>query len=286
MSYRGRFSKGCESCRARKVKVSGCPLSNTPTTTSFACTDLCADICYQCDEAKPSCGRCSRLQLDCAYRDQDSLLFRNETSVAAQRAEDSWRKRSKLNLRENSEKSTGQSLRKAPSSATLKGLGRSIAGKVRSSLPSQDEAGTIDLGHEPVVDIQTLAISPAIEPELCEVAYARFLYDFVTHGSSKKVPGEPSDGIFTFVPALYERAPPNSILVTITRAVSYINFANRCNSSEAAARGEELFGRGIRMLSQAVSDKQKAASDEVLCSTYLMGVYEVRPASSFYFCLA
>lgn len=207
-------------------------------------------------------------------------MFRNETSVAAQRAEDSWRKRSKLNLRENGEASRSQGLRKASSSATLKDLGRSIAGKVRSSLPSQDEtSGTPDVEFEPAAQLQTLAITPAIAPDLCDVAYTRFLYDFVTHGSAKKIPGEPSDGIFTFVPALYERAPPNSILVTITRAVSYINFANRCNSAEAAARGEELFGKGITMLSKAVSDKQKAASDEVLCSTYLMGVYEVRFAS-------
>lgn len=182
-----------------------------------------------------------------------------------------------MNLRENSEKSASRGLTKATSSASLRGLGRSIAGKVRSSLPSQDEAtaGPSDLEPEPAAGIQALAISPAIQPTLCDAAYARFLYDFVTHGSSKKVPGEPSDGIFTFVPALYERAAPNSLLVAITQAVSYSNFANRCNSSEAAARGEELFGRSITMLSKAVSDKQKAASDEVLCSTYMMGVYEV-----------
>lgn len=34
MSYRGRFSKGCESCRARKVKVRADPTKNMLTMSA------------------------------------------------------------------------------------------------------------------------------------------------------------------------------------------------------------------------------------------------------------
>lgn len=67
-SYRGRPSKGCDPCRAKKVK---------------------------CDEGKPVCNRCSKARVECKYRDQADLLFRNQTAFAAQKAEESWRKRSR-----------------------------------------------------------------------------------------------------------------------------------------------------------------------------------------------
>src|SRR5690242_9558535 len=53
----------------------------------------------QCDETKPACNRCSKSNHECNYRDQADLFFRNQTAFAAQRAEDSWRKRSKSHRR-------------------------------------------------------------------------------------------------------------------------------------------------------------------------------------------
>jgi hypothetical protein len=63
-------------------------------------------------------------------------------------------------------------------------------------------------------------------------------------------------------------------------AVAYINFANRCNSPQAATLAEESFGQGIRMLSSMITNSEKAASNDALCSVHLMGVYEVRALRS------
>jgi hypothetical protein len=209
------------------------------------------------------------------------LLFRNETTVAAQRAEDSWRKRSKLHLQERNDSSSNPGTEKPSSSTTLTGFGRTFAGKVRSSFRAGSGNTKGDKPYAPeahvsIPEVENLAISPAVEPDLVDRAYTRFLYDFVTYGSPNRPQGEPVDAIYIFVPGLYERTAPGSCLATIVQAVSYANFANRCNAPEAAAQGEECFTRGITMLSKIISDKQKVASDEVLCSTYLMGVYEVR----------
>lgn len=64
-------------------------------------------------------------------------------------------------------------------------------------------------------------------------------------------------------------------MATVVHAVSYINFANRCNAPHAETLAEECLGKGILLLSKMIGDKKLAASNEALCSVYLMGVYEV-----------
>lgn len=123
--------------------------------------------------------------------------------------------------------------------------------------------------------MQSLAISSTQEPDLCSVAYERFLYDFVILDDPNRPPGEPTDSLYAFVPLLYKQAAPTSCLATVVQAVSYINYANRFNSPEAATRAEECFGRGITMLSKMIGNTEKAKSNETLCSSYLLGVYEV-----------
>jgi hypothetical protein len=120
-------------------------------------------------------------------------------------------------------------------------------------------------------------IAPAITPDLCRLAYERFVYDFVTPENSNRPPEEPSDALWTFVPLLYQHAAPDSCLATIVNAVSYINFSIRCGSSQAAICAEESFGKGIKLLSKVIADKKQAASDDALCSVLLMGMFEVRP---------
>ncbi|KAH7402137.1 hypothetical protein DE146DRAFT_456302 [Phaeosphaeria sp. MPI-PUGE-AT-0046c] len=57
----GRPSKGCQSCRSRKVK---------------------------CDQKRPSCSQCIRASRECfGYRDALSMMFKNESDVVAKKAE-------------------------------------------------------------------------------------------------------------------------------------------------------------------------------------------------------
>lgn len=107
------------------------------------------------------------------------------------------------------------------------------------------------------------------------LAYERFIYDFVVFESPNRAPEEPSDALWDFVPYLYDRAPEGSCLTVAVDAVAYANFASRCNASQAQALAEEYQGKGIKLLQQAITDKEKAHSDDALCSVYLMGVYEV-----------
>lgn len=128
-----------------------------------------------------------------------------------------------------------------------------------------------------IPDLSTMHITPDIGADMRRRAYDRFVYDFVAPDSPDKPPEDPSDGLWVFIPQIYQNATEGSCLVTVLDAVAYANFAHRCKVPQAEALSEECMGRGIAMLSKVIADKKTAASNEALCSVYLLGVYEVRP---------
>ncbi|EUC35836.1 hypothetical protein COCCADRAFT_89699 [Bipolaris zeicola 26-R-13] len=252
MSYRGRPSKGCEACRARKVK---------------------------CDEARPACSRCTKASHECKYRDQADILFRNQTASAAQRAEESWRKRSKSHQRPTTaETNTTAYVKTPPSDAstppTLDDT-RSSSGSVHSPSGSTDDA-TQDASNISLatIDLSKMTITPAPNPDFRRKAFERFVYDFVLPDSPTMPKDEPSDALWTFIPVLYQGASEDSLIATTVDAVAYVNYANRYKDAHAAALGEECVAKAIPMLTKVIADKKRSATNEALCSVYLMGVYE------------
>ncbi|KAM5345550.1 hypothetical protein ACJ41O_011411 [Fusarium nematophilum] len=64
MVYCGKASQGCQNCRTRRIK---------------------------CDKVKPECSQCIRVGKKCpGYRDQLSLMFRDESSKVIQKAHAQW----------------------------------------------------------------------------------------------------------------------------------------------------------------------------------------------------
>jgi hypothetical protein len=233
----------------------------------------------KCNEAKPVCGRCSKKSLACRYRDQADVLFRNQTELAAQRAESSWRQRSKPHQDTFSE--TGASPRPIPSdhsagsdreqhpTSDCVGQTPSVVTSTRSNLSSDDGLST------PVESSSHSSVAPYIRQDMRQLAYERFIYDFVASENPSRPPEEPSDALFSFVPVLYQHAHPDSCLATVVNAVAFINFANRCDVPLATTLAEESFGKGIQLLSKMITSKEAAASDDALCSVHLMGIFEV-----------
>jgi hypothetical protein len=209
---------------------------------------------------------------ECKYRDQGDLLFRNQTAFAAQRAEDSWRKRSKSNQRALSVSSDSQE--PSPRDST--------SPKERTRQPSFSGARRQSCQSSTIYDVlpgitrfDGLSVAPNLKPDLRRLAYERFLYDFVILESPNHPPDEPSDSLYSFIPVLYNRAAENSCVANVVDGLAYVNFANRSNAPQAEALGEECIGKAVVMLSRIIADRKQAASDEALCAVYLMGVYEV-----------
>ncbi|PVH90098.1 hypothetical protein DM02DRAFT_678808 [Periconia macrospinosa] len=181
-SYRGRPSKGCDPCRAKKVK---------------------------CDEGKPICIRCSKSGHECKYRDQADLLFRNQTAFAAQKAEESWRKRSRSHQRNNSESvlSLPQS---SPPTRRLSSTPSTHSTHSSEMLPSPQTPEC----REPLTNIDELSV--AFMPyDLRCLAYERFVYDFVITESPNTSCDDPSDALWDFIPYLYEKSGKGSCLATV-----------------------------------------------------------------------
>ncbi|KAI8670789.1 Zn(2)-C6 fungal-type domain-containing protein [Fusarium keratoplasticum] len=86
MVYCGKPSRGCQMCRARRIK---------------------------CDETKPTCNQCAKSRRQCpGYKDEFDLVFRNETQATERRA----RKANKKAMAQKQGKAT--SSRDAPKTST------------------------------------------------------------------------------------------------------------------------------------------------------------------------
>ncbi|KNG43956.1 acyl-CoA oxidase [Stemphylium lycopersici] len=215
---------------------------------------------------------------ECKYRDQADILFRNQTASAAQRAEESWRKRSKSHQRASTAESSTAYIKTPPSDEstppTLDDT-RSSSGSVHSPSgstddPSQDPSSVT----ASIIDLSKMTITPVVNPDFRRRAFERFVYDFVMPDSPTRPKDEPSDALWTFIPVLYQGASDDSLIATAVDAVAYVNFSNRCNDPHAATLGEECVAKAIPMLTKVIADKKQAATNEALCSVYLMGVYE------------
>lgn len=70
---------GCTSCRARKVKVLG-------SSTKFMPTHYLTNY-LKCDEGKPCCSRCQRVDGKCTYEEKWARVFRDQNEVAKKGSE-------------------------------------------------------------------------------------------------------------------------------------------------------------------------------------------------------
>ncbi|KAK7428685.1 hypothetical protein QQZ08_004779 [Neonectria magnoliae] len=87
MVYCGKPSRGCQMCRARRIK---------------------------CDETKPTCNQCAKSRRQCpGYKDEFDLVFRNETQATERRAQ----KANKKALAQKQGKTAARDHTKTPASA-------------------------------------------------------------------------------------------------------------------------------------------------------------------------
>ncbi|KAK8196492.1 hypothetical protein M8818_006657 [Zalaria obscura] len=79
MVYCGKPSKGCQTCREKKVRVSGrlVKTCNAPSSLTIAQCDQLPEGCTQCRQSRRTCP---------GYRNQLDLMFRNETQHVVRKA--------------------------------------------------------------------------------------------------------------------------------------------------------------------------------------------------------
>lgn len=97
MVYCGKPSKGCSSCRERKIRVSlGLCVFYQSVPTFDAEIDF-DSFGVQCDQQEPGCGQCEKRQQQCpGYRNLVDLMFRDESSHVIKKANARARKKGSL----------------------------------------------------------------------------------------------------------------------------------------------------------------------------------------------
>ncbi|KAJ5551847.1 hypothetical protein N7535_000207 [Penicillium sp. DV-2018c] len=232
MVYCGKPSKGCGECRTRKIR---------------------------CDQVRPACSQCTRAKRDCpGYRDQLSLMFRDESKSVVRKAAASTHKT----------KRSDRPARKAIPERNPVRPGRSPVVVVESGFDFNTDPQHAyllrQLGQRP------LEIQPSQELEAAK--YEAICYFL----RSNALPGTfwTSEVISKFL--LQEGGPASqkamqaSVVATATAMLSRVR---KIPSLRDVAHRE--YGSALRLLNFALADIDEAKSNQTLGTVVLLAIYEV-----------
>lgn len=247
MVYDGTPSKGCGNCRSRKIR---------------------------CDQARPGCRECTRTNRKCpGYRDELSLMFRDETKAIARKARSVY---------SSSAASTSSSYLKRPISSRS---ARSDFLRKSSGYSVISDSFT-GLGHpvyECVPDLriqfyvhQTRQNPLGTHPNAGISKQEAICFFLQLHAFS----GNPliKDALTRFLIASSESLGQRAIQFSIKAVASAM--LSRVRGSRAldqVARKE--YGSALEFVNQALADPQEAKTDQTLGAVVLLSLYEVSTSS-------
>ncbi|RDK43167.1 C6 finger domain protein [Aspergillus phoenicis ATCC 13157] len=266
MVFCGKPSKGCGECRSRKIR---------------------------CDQTRPTCSQCAKGNRVCpGYRDQLSLMFRDEsqqvirkarTGTTARRAKSS--RKTSPGSTTNTTTTTSSSNSSAPASSPS-GSGIVTAspspGPVLSSADSNPSSTTGDLepfefdGPEYLSPQfvqqhaiqQPLVLQPSYQPTKNE-AISYFLRQNAWIGSFwSKIEANPD---------ILRRASATSHNALMTSLASVgIAMISRIRKSEPMKiAAEKEYGNALQLLTTAVADQQQAKNNATLAAVLMLAIFEV-----------
>lgn len=117
-----------------------------------------------------------------------------------------------------------------------------------------------------------------LRPALRQLAYFRFVYDFV----SSDDPDYTAAGAFESLPQMFTESTPNSPLHCAITAVSLANFGSRFKSVEATQQGAMCYGKALTAFATAMfGPREQLRTKEALLGIFFLGTYEVMTSPSF-----
>ncbi|KAH7127954.1 C6 zinc finger protein [Dactylonectria estremocensis] len=208
MVYRGRPSRGCENCRKVHKK---------------------------CDEKKPECSRCVKMQKPCSgYRDLSTLMFCDETSKTQQKIQ----------------------RQHMPIQGSQQMLSPNVTFTV---IPTQESSFTRKISKIPAY---------SISPSLQDFAIYHFYHANLNNLSDQ----DPVYHLHTLLPALYAQSRSGSALSLATEAISYASSSKLV--PEATQLSRKRYGKAIKALKVALQDPVEVSSDQTLYAILLLSGYE------------
>lgn len=253
MVYCGKPSKGCAECRSRKIR---------------------------CDQARPACSQCTKASRACSgYRDQLSLMFRDESQQVVRKANSS------ATAARRATKSSKRAAARAgtPASTSTTGLKSSRSPSLPQGSPTP-EASVSDLtsfdsspgrveapepAMKPESDQQTLNVQPSYYPTQDEAVCYFLRYN--------AWPG--AFWMLNATPDIFMQNNRSSSLQAMKAGVvsvgtGMLSRIRRCPSLKLAAERE--YGTALRHMNSAVTDVVEARAHPTLAAVLLLAIFEVR----------
>ena len=210
---------------------------------SHICRGMHAAERLQCDETHPICARCSKAGRVCEYPDFLTLDFKDQTSLASERAVMQWRTRAK-GSRE------GKDPARQPSQILEPSTGSELP---KSPIGAREEA---------------LLYSPP--PPDQDMAIHRFVLDYVPLDQDFA----PWLNFMRPLPSKYSASSIESCLAQAVLAISYANLTGRWTSETLRSRTMMQYGQALKALNEALLDAVEATKDETIMSVQLMSLFE------------
>lgn len=259
MVYCGKPSKGCGECRSRKIR---------------------------CDQARPACSQCTKASRTCSgYRDQLSLMFRDESQQVVRKAKSNapTRRAAKVTKRANVHASTPSPREKTASPSgddkslqSLQGTPSSEDSVSDLTVPSDSSPDRQALAARPVRDKQmqqqrdqpVVNVQPSYYPTQDE-AVCYFLRYNAWPGAFWMLNATPD--IFTHESGGTSLQAMKAGVVSVGTAM--LSRIRRSPALKLAA--EKEYGNALRLMNTAVSDAREARANPTLAAVLLLAIFEV-----------
>jgi hypothetical protein len=121
------------------------------------------------------------------------------------------------------------------------------------------------------VDSQILQLELSFAPSLDEQAASYVFHNYVSEDNEKAS----SKGFFDYLPALYRRSQPESILADAVTALGLVGIANSTRDSALLNKAVLKYGAIARAVSERLGVVKLAKQDDILISVLLLGLFEV-----------
>ncbi|KAK7208672.1 hypothetical protein V2G26_015850 [Clonostachys chloroleuca] len=231
MVYCGKASQGCQSCRTRRIK---------------------------CDKLRPDCSQCVRVSKKCpGYRDQLSLMFRDESSKVIQKAHAQW---GVDDVPEASGSTLTEPTSSKPPASTLPHDQISAASTLPSP-PSSHAGFSTDLAPYLHGGVHP-SIGESYEDQGFRFYINRYL---IGHPDEPRTAAELSMGGWHWDPALRD----------IFTAVGLAGLSNLKGDLELMSTARRQYGSALRTAGQLIQSKQQPSVDVTSRLVVLLALFEL-----------
>ncbi|KAB5515431.1 hypothetical protein GE09DRAFT_979621 [Coniochaeta sp. 2T2.1] len=235
MVYCGKASKGCQHCRTRRIK---------------------------CDRLRPECSQCVRAGKQCpGYRDQLSLMFRDENTKVMQKAHAQWGLPGSSDGTSTSSPSSG-----SPSSA---GSPFAFVNADGTPLPPTPVSRRSSVAQQALLTASKLPMT--VQPTLFEKGIQFYVDHYILgYPQEVKTAADLRDAPWMSTPDVAE----------IMAAVGLSGLSNLTRDSEIDLAARQKYGLVLRNMAQSISNPARLDPRVAVKMVVLLAMFEVVQGTS------